>query len=139
MTTNQTLYAAMSRTACTVLDHCQNLPSVASVHIHSSVLGTHTFRRVIALQLAGDAIPSVPAWAVELGGTVRFLAKDGSDAYVEVTTETVVDGHTVVAWNLMEPEEAEQLAARLGSSLDDMAEVEPARILALAAVPAGGA
>lgn len=132
---NQTLFAEMSRTQAKVLDRYPNLPNVAAVDIGDTILGTDgKFRTVIALHLRGDALSSVPAWAVEFGTTVKFLDKG---KYVEVTTEAVVDGHVVIAWNLMEPDEAAPLPAVLGvESVADMAAVEPARLLDVAALVA---
>lgn len=133
MATNQTLFADMSRTQAKVLDRYPNLPSVASVAIGESTIGQQgTFRTVIKLQMSGDALSSIPAWAVEFGTTVRFLDKT---EYVEVTTEAVVDGHVVVAWDLLAPEEGERLAAVLGvESVAHMDAVEPVRLLDVAAL-----
>lgn len=90
------------------------LPSIAGVRVSgSSTIGVGLFRRGVSvdMQLSTNPLSALARWAQAFDASVRFLPKG---TYVDVSTETVVDGVPVVVWTHVTPEEFPALATRLG-------------------------
>jgi hypothetical protein len=131
MCTNNSVFSAMAATACRVLaEYGEGLPEVAGVQIQSTTQGSHParFRQVIALQqcvASGDEVDGVAQWAAAFGAPVRLIRHD---SHVQVSTQTVVDGHSVLTWDHITPEEADAVVAALGERLDTVLDIDPAAL-----------
>jgi hypothetical protein len=129
MDVNNSVFSAMAATACRVLaEYGGRLPEVASVAIGCSIQGTHEarFRPVISFQCRGSVSSptAVAQWADEFGSAVRLLRR-ADCGFVEVSTQTVIDGHEVLVWDHLTPTEADTLAAALGERLDVVLDIDP--------------
>jgi hypothetical protein len=111
-------FSDMAATASRLLADHPGLPEVVAVCIDSTTTGTspYRFRPAISLQIfVDDELAGVPVWAAAFAAPVRLIRHDG---YVQMSTETVYDGHTVLAWDHLDVDAADNIAACLGTRLD---------------------
>lgn len=100
------------------------LPSIAGVRVgRSSTVGVPVFRRgaSVDMQLSTNPLSALARWAQAFDAPVRFLPKG---TFVDVSTETVVDGIPVVVWTHVTTEEFPALATRLGVPIPEEGHVE---------------
>lgn len=110
-------FSDMAAAASRLLDAHPGLPGIASITIGTTITGTSPtqFRPTIAFQMLADDVAGMSAWATAFTASVRLIRKYD---YVELSTETVHEGHTVVVWDHLDVPAADALAARLGCWLD---------------------
>jgi hypothetical protein len=111
--------AMLAAVAALVLRRWPHLPVVASVGTGTTCIGGVDPRSMAALQITGgESLSAVAAWAQAFEAPVRVVVHA---TYVEVSTETVVDGHVVAAWDhLPSPADLPPLAERLGVTVPDV-------------------
>lgn len=123
-------YAAMAETAAKVLRHNPTL-RLAAVHIHGATHGRRDeFRNMVCIQApAVDGVRQMVLWALEFGSPLAVVDKGN---YVEISTEAVVDGDTVVVWDILSDAMVERLLSALRlSSVESLAVLDPATVLAV--------
>lgn len=125
--------AVVAEVANKVLFRYPNLPNVASVNLGSFPTGDDlVWVPGVRLHVPYPRPAGIALWALEFGASVAFEEKSG---YVEVSTRAVVEDVPVVAWDSVKFSLAWQVAVQLGhTTLAEVAQVEPARLLDLAAV-----